>query len=65
MGEDFVGSAEAAGVPLTVISDRYEGERCDYGTRAILVRPDGYVAWAGEAGEAAEILMRAVGARNS
>ena len=61
MGEDFAGAAEAAGVPLTVIRDRYEGERCDYGTRAILVRPDGYVAWAGEAGEAAEILMRAVG----
>jgi 2-polyprenyl-6-methoxyphenol hydroxylase-like FAD-dependent oxidoreductase len=34
---------------LTVISDTYDGGREAYGARLILVRPDQYVAWAGDA----------------
>ena len=35
-----------------------------YGARAVLVRPDGFVAWAGdEVAEAATVLVRAAGVR--
>jgi len=42
---------EAAGtlsLPLEVVRDSYAEARRDYGTRLILVRPDQYVAWAGD-----------------
>lgn len=65
VSDDFARAAEAADVPLAVVSDSYEGERRDYEARAILVRPDGYVAWAGDTGDAARIVMRAIGAGNS
>ncbi len=42
-------AARALGVPLTVVQDRWEGEVRDYGARLVLVRPDQYVAWAGDA----------------
>ncbi|GAB5447506.1 FAD-dependent monooxygenase [Gymnodinialimonas sp.] len=37
-----------ADLPVTVVTDSDAGERRDYGARAILVRPDGFVAWAGD-----------------
>jgi hypothetical protein len=43
------GAARALGVPLTVVQDRFEEETRAYGARLVLVRPDQYVAWAGDA----------------
>lgn len=59
----FEAAATAAGIPLSVVRDDRSGERVDYGAGLILVRPDAYVAWAGEPGEgdAAAILATATG----
>lgn len=59
--------AQAAGelrIPLTIVEDSRDGERRDYGAPLILVRPDHFIAWAGdaEAAEARKILERSVGA---
>jgi 2-polyprenyl-6-methoxyphenol hydroxylase-like FAD-dependent oxidoreductase len=64
-GEDaaaFASAAEAREIPFSAVEDGYEGERRDYGSPLILVRPDGFVAWAGAAGDADAILARATGA---
>ncbi|MCL2393729.1 MAG: FAD-dependent monooxygenase, partial [Acidimicrobiaceae bacterium] len=42
------GAAVAHGVPLRVVRDSYEGDRVEYGKRLILVRPDQFIAWAGD-----------------
>jgi 4-hydroxyisophthalate hydroxylase len=49
-------------VPLKVIKDTQAGGREKYQSRLILVRPDQFVAWAGDKAEAAKVLRRAVGA---
>ncbi len=41
-------AAKAAGLPLTVLRDSAEGERQRYGAALVLVRPDQFVAWAGD-----------------
>ncbi|WP_224816096.1 FAD-dependent oxidoreductase [Hasllibacter sp. MH4015] len=61
LAEDLAAAAQTRGVPLAVVTDTFDGERRDYEARAILVRPDGYVAWAGDTGEARTILSRATG----
>jgi 4-hydroxyisophthalate hydroxylase len=51
LGADAAGFAEAAAalrVPLTVVRDTCAGPREAYGARLVLVRPDQYVAWAGD-----------------
>ena len=62
-------SAEAArlGVPLSVVEDSRDGGREAYGAALVLVRPDHFVAWAGEADEAdpAAILGRASGLQSN
>ncbi len=59
--EAFQEAARALGVPLTVAAMRSDWREA-YGTGAVLLRPDRFVAWAGEAGQAPEaILRRAVG----
>jgi 2-polyprenyl-6-methoxyphenol hydroxylase-like FAD-dependent oxidoreductase len=60
---DGVGAARTeCGVPLETVTDSYEGERRDYGARAILVRPDGFVAWAGaDCPDIAPVLRMAAG----
>ena len=56
-------AARALRVPLEVVADRHEGEGRDYGARLVLVRPDQYVAWVGDAPppDAHALLRRVVG----
>jgi 2-polyprenyl-6-methoxyphenol hydroxylase-like FAD-dependent oxidoreductase len=56
--------AAAGPVPLTVVRDSYADGRRAYGHRLVLVRPDQYVAWAGDALPAeADALLRTVTGR--
>ncbi|MDJ0827666.1 MAG: FAD-dependent monooxygenase [Rhodobacter sp.] len=61
-GPDFSQAAGARGVPLSVLEVRAE-LRGHYGAAQVLVRPDHFVAWAGDTadGRAAAILDRAAG----
>lgn len=45
---EFEEAAEANSIPLNVLRDSFEGERLDYEARFVLVRPDQYVAFAGD-----------------
>jgi 2-polyprenyl-6-methoxyphenol hydroxylase-like FAD-dependent oxidoreductase len=47
--ERFQAGAAARRMPLTVVRDTYDAGRREYQARLILVRPDQYVAWAGDA----------------
>ena len=59
--DEFARAAEALGLPLSSATLRPEA-RDVYGTGRILLRPDRFVAWAGEPGEAPDdILARAMG----
>jgi len=44
----FQAAARALRIPLRVLADTFAGPRTAYGSRFILVRPDQYVAWAGD-----------------
>jgi len=59
----FAAAADRLEVPLEVIRDRRAGGPERYEARYVLVRPDQFVAWAGNEAspEAAAILLRAVG----
>jgi hypothetical protein len=48
----FMASAQTRHVPLKLIRDSYADGREDYAARLVLVRPDQYVAWAGDAAPA-------------
>jgi predicted lipoprotein with Yx(FWY)xxD motif len=60
----FMQSAAAQRVPLKVVRDTRERGRERYEAGLVLVRPDQFVAWAGDqpAPSASEILKRASGA---
>ena len=60
---DFRDAAEAKGIPLTIISDDTAENRDFYKTNLMLVRPDQFVAWAGDSAmvNARKILGCAVG----
>ena len=63
--EAFRQAATSLGVPFTVIEDSYTGGREAYGCRLILVRPDQFIAWTGDAGAAdANALLRKVAGRD-
>lgn len=59
----FRAAAERAGMNLAVIEDSFAEGRERYDARLILVRPDHFVAWAGDRPDigATEIVTRAVG----
>lgn len=59
----FEAVARALRVPLAVVRDTYDGGRAEYGARLVLVRPDQYVVWTGDAapGDARAVMARAVG----
>jgi 4-hydroxyisophthalate hydroxylase len=56
-------AARSQRMPLTVIRDSLSAEREAYAARLVLVRPDQYVAWAGDAAQldAAALLRRVSG----
>lgn len=58
-------SAEASRlrIPMSVLQDKWEGPGEHYGSRLVLVRPDQYVAWAGDdlEGDAGALLARVTG----
>ncbi len=59
----FEDAATALNVPLKTLRDSQSGDRSAYEARFVLVRPDQYVAWAGDApDDAAGVLKRAIGA---
>lgn len=61
--DTFGAAADAMGVPLKIVEDTRADGRERYGASLVLVRPDQYVAWAGDdAAQAHEILARAIGA---
>jgi len=62
----FEAAAAASGIPLAVVHDSLDGGREAYDARLVLVRPDGYVAWAGDRPtmSASRILARAAGQLN-
>jgi 2-polyprenyl-6-methoxyphenol hydroxylase-like FAD-dependent oxidoreductase len=47
--EKFASAAKSAGVPLKVLQDSYDAERKAYGVHLVLVRPDQFIAWCGDA----------------
>lgn len=57
-------AARSLGVPLTIVRDRYDGERKRYESRLVLVRPDQYVAWAADAppADGSDLFRRVAGA---
>jgi 4-hydroxyisophthalate hydroxylase len=57
-------AAKALGIPLKVVLDSLSGGREAYGQRMILVRPDQFIAWTGDAAPAdADALLRKVSGR--
>jgi 2-polyprenyl-6-methoxyphenol hydroxylase-like FAD-dependent oxidoreductase len=54
-------AVRARAIPLKVIRDTYDGGREAYGCRLVLVRPDQFIAWTGDAApEDADALLRKV-----
>ena len=57
----FRDAAEAIGLPLTIVEDDRKGDRARYSAALVLVRPDQFVAWAGDAAPGnVEALLRKV-----
>jgi len=59
----FQAAAGELRVPLRVLTDTFDGPRAAYKRRFILVRPDQYVAWAGDEAPAgaADLLRKVIG----
>jgi hypothetical protein len=59
----FEAAAKSLGAPLKVVRDTYEGDRALYESQLVLVRPDQYVVWAGDAApaDATAVLRRVAG----
>ena len=63
----FERESGSLGVPLKIIRDRYAGDRARYEARLILVRPDQYVVWSGDAppADVRALLEKAIGRQES
>jgi hypothetical protein len=61
-GAAFEQAASQLRVPLKVIRDSATDGREKYQSRLILVRPDQFIAWAGNEADAIDVLRRATGA---
>jgi hypothetical protein len=59
----FEETAAALSVPLAVVRDTFADGREVYGRRLVLVRPDQYVAWAGDETPDVEAVLRTVPGR--
>jgi 4-hydroxyisophthalate hydroxylase len=61
----FAQAAKALQLPLKIVRDSYDQGRRAYEAKLILIRPDRYIAWAGDVlpADAAAILGKAVGHR--
>jgi hypothetical protein len=59
----FEHAASASGIPLKTIRDTFRDERALYESRLILVRPDQYVVWSGDAppADVRALLEKAIG----
>ncbi len=59
----FEDAAKSLGIPLKTIRDSFEAERADFAANLVLVRPEQYVAWAGNTAptDASAVLRRATG----
>ena len=59
----FEKAARSTGVPLTIVCDSYADGRRQYEAELILVRPDRYIAWAGDSApdDPAVIMRKVVG----
>ncbi|MBX9760652.1 MAG: FAD-dependent monooxygenase [Beijerinckiaceae bacterium] len=59
----FAEAAKGLSIPLEIIRDTFEGDRTKYEARLVLVRPDQFVAWTGEAApqDARAVLAKAAG----
>ena len=56
----FRGTADALGIPLTIVEDAGDGEVARYAASLILVRPDHFVAWVCGDAEVSEVDAQAV-----
>lgn len=63
-GNALKSAAGRAGVPLTVVEFSRTSVDGDYGHRFVLLRPDGYVAWAGDAIGGGEQLLAMVSGKD-
>ena len=65
----FESAAQEAGIALKVVRDTFEESRAAYESRLILIRPDQYAVWCGDAlpsgVSAATLLARTVGRANT
>lgn len=60
----FGAAADALEVPFDLVRREAEGQAAEYGARLILVRPDHFVSWVGDAADSAvarQVLARSVG----
>ncbi|HEX5140260.1 MAG TPA: monooxygenase, partial [Dehalococcoidia bacterium] len=58
----FESAASELRVPLSVLRDSFQDGREAYGSKLVLVRPDQFVAWAGdETSDAGTVLRKACG----
>lgn len=58
--EGFRSSAAERNLPLTIVVAAPEGEVLRYGAALVLVRPDGFIAWAGSTPEVSDAEIRKV-----